>query len=168
MIYRFALVCAGILSQQSAQIALKSQSVTTCIFFKQLYCTRLLTSLIFFYTGFLASVRSVTQHTSLTSLTFSIPYSYTSILIWWLVTIQSWVRIPRQFIKVLVQLIILHTAASFYDKYAGSVGHSHKSEMKELAEITSVRHLSSSTLATKFRCRKHSYLFMITHLPLCP
>ena len=125
--------------------------------FKWLYCTRLLTSLVF-CTGFLALVRSVIQHTSLTSLTFSIPYSYTSTLIWWLVTIQSWVKIPRRFIKVLIQLIILHTAASFYDKFAGSVGHSHKSEMKELAEITSVRHLSSSTLATKFRYRKHSYL----------
>ena len=42
-------------------------------------------------------------------------------------------------------------AVSFYDKFVESVGRSHKSEVKELAEITSVRHLSSSSLANKFR-----------------
>ena len=63
--------------------------------------------------------------------------------------------------KVKNNLCFFFSALSFYDKFVSVVGRSHKSEMKELAEVTSIRHLSSSPLAAKFRWGKQH----VFHLP---
>ena len=55
----------------------------------------------------------------------------------------------------MIVVIFARAACDFYDKFAGSFGRPHKSELKELADVTAIPHLNFSPLAIKYRWEKH-------------